>query len=702
MHLQPLLHDLLAAMTAPTQAWSGRDGQVRRLGAHGIYHGDVRVLSQAVLRVDGHEPEVISSGPAGPGAVEVIALVRGVDEPGADPTVRLRRVRTVAPGSVHEVLELTPATVAPVRVPLALHLACDLADMEQVKSGRGAHLRAARTLDDAVVWSGEDGRLVHVAASGADVDLVEPREPVLSWSVEVQPGAPMIIEWELWIDDQGSVVSAAPPAAEWPAPVTEADDRRLPSLLRQSLEDLESLRMSTSATPDEVFLAAGAPWFFTLFGRDSIWGARMMLPLGTELAAGTLRTLAARQGRVTDPGTAEEPGKILHEVRDKPLPLGEAGGELPPLYYGTVDATPLWVCLLHDAWRWGMPSRDVEALLPNMEAALRWMDEFGDADGDGFVEYLDPTGRGLANQGWKDSGDSVQWRDGSLADGPIALCEVQAYAYEAAMGGAALLDAFGRPGGDVWRAWAARLAERFRDQFWISDGGGDYPAIALDGGKRPVDTLTSNVGHLLGTGLLDTEEEALVARRLASSAMDSGYGLRTLSTDAGGYWPMRYHGGAVWTHDTAIAVAGLARCGHTDVAANLIEGLLAAGSEFGYRLPELYSGDARGTVPRVVPYPAACQPQAWSAAAAVLVLKSILGLEVDVPGGSLQVRPLAPSPVGAVRIRGLRIAGHDLDVEVGADGGVHSVRTDAPIDILRGQDVPELDRGRRRRAGART
>jgi glycogen debranching enzyme len=681
MMLQPLLHDLLAATTAPTQAWSGPDGQLRSHGAQGVYHSDVRVLSQAVLLVDGLEPEVISAGAAGPGVVELIALVRGVDDPGADPTVRLRRTRRVTPGSARETVELTAATVGPVRVPLALHLACDLADMDQIKSGRPSAPLPARSHERAVVWSGENGE-VRVEAVEADIDLGEPTAPALEWLVEVRPGEPTTIEWELRAQDHGTVVAAAPTAASWATPVADVDDRRLPALLGQALEDLTALRMSTDLAPNDVFLAAGAPWFLTLFGRDSIWGARMLLPLGTDLAAGTLRTLAARQGTTTDPKTAEEPGKILHEVRAKPLPLGEGDRVLPPLYFGTVDATPLWVCLLQDAWRWGMPSDEVEALLPAMEAALRWMDEHGDGDGDGFLEYLDPTGHGLANQGWKDSGDSVQWRDGSLATGPIALCEVQAYAYEAARGGAALLDAFDRPGADHWRQWAARLQERFRDQFWLSDHAGSYPAIALDADKRPVDTLTSNIGHLLGTGLLDADEEAQVARRLGSATMDSGYGLRTLSTDAGGYWPLRYHGGTVWTHDTAIAIAGLARAGHAEVAASLIEGLLAAGSEFGYRLPELHSGDARGTVPAVVPYPAACRPQAWSAATAVVLLSSIVGLEADVPAGTLQVRPLAPSPVGAVHVSGLRVAGYDLDIDMDAEGNLLAAHTDAPIEII--------------------
>jgi glycogen debranching enzyme len=317
-----------------------------------------------------------------------------------------------------------------------------------------------------------------------------------------------------------------------------------------------------------------------------------------------------------------------------------------------------------------------------MERALAWMTDHGDADGDGFLEYVDTTGRGLANQGWKDSGDSVQWRDGTLATGPIALCEVQAYAHEAALGGAALLDAFGRPGADRWRRWAADLAVRFRERFWVSDDAGRFPAIALDADKRPVDTLTSNIGHLLGTGLLDAEEERAVAGRLGAPDMSSGYGLRTMSTGSDGYWPLRYHGGSVWAHDTAIAVTGLARSGHAAVAADLVAGLLAAGEATGFRLPELYSGyGPRDGVPTLVPYPAACRPQAWSAASAVAVLAATLGLQPDVPRGVLRVRPLTPSPVGAVRAAGLTLAGRPLTVAVDGAGAVVEVAPTARVKV---------------------
>lgn len=281
-----------------------------------------------------------------------------------------------------------------------------------------------------------------------------------------------------------------------------------------------------------------------------------------------MRTLARRQGVRSDRDTQEQPGKILHEVRRSEQTFHDSFG-LPASYYGTVDATPLWVTLLHDAWRWGLAPEEVEQLLPHAESALAWMRDHADADGDGFLEYIDETGRGLANQGWKDSSDGIRYRDGRLAAPPIALCEVQAYAYEAARGGAALLRAFGRPGADRWEEWADRLRERFRAHFWVEDEHGRYPAVALDRDKRPVDSVTSGFGHLLGTGLLDRDESALLAARISAPDLDSGHGLRTLSSASVGYNPYGYHIGSIWPHDTAIAVHGLVRAGFPDEAAPL-------------------------------------------------------------------------------------------------------------------------------------
>ncbi|QAY70513.1 glycogen debranching N-terminal domain-containing protein [Xylanimonas protaetiae] len=662
--LQPLLHDLQVTLRAPSQVWCSPDGQVHPRGLHGVYHADVRVLSEAVVRVDGALPEAVAAGGTGPGTFEASAVLRSIDGPGADPTTLLRRRRTVAPGQVSEELEVSCGTEAPVSGRLTVHVASDLTRTETVKQGLPTTPVAPQATGDGVRWS-DDGADVVVTAPGAQV-TIDDAGATLAWDLQAAPGSPVTVGWSVRSQVAAVVHAPAAPDPEWAVPAVEADDRRLAALVTRSLADLGGLRMSADFAPDETFLAAGAPWFFTLFGRDSIWAARLLLPLGTDLARGTLRTLAARQGTKDDPATAEQPGKILHEVRSQEL-KGEGGMSLPPLYYGTVDATSLWVCLLHDAWRWGMARDDVEALLPALDKALTWMRDHGDADGDGFLDYADATGHGLSNQGWKDSGDSIQWKDGRLAEGPIALSEVQAYAHEAALGGADLLDALGRPGSQEWRDWAAALKARFRQKFWLHDDDGPYVAIALDRHGAAVDSVASNMGHLLGTGILDPDEERAVARRLVSDDMSSGYGLRTLSTTSQGYWPLGYHRGTVWTHDTAIAVVGLAKAGLGAEAGVLARGLLEAAPHFAYQLPELYGGNAVGDGPGPLPYPAACHPQAWSAASAVAILTAALGLDPQ-PDGGLAATPPTPSAIGALRVDGLRVGGRSFRVQASPEG----------------------------------
>ncbi|ALE06761.1 amylo-alpha-1,6-glucosidase [Arthrobacter sp. ERGS1:01] len=657
--LQPLLHDATVALAAPTQTWSGRDGQMIG-GIHGIYHSDSRVFSTRSLRVGGAVPEHISTASVSASDVVFVALARNVDDAAADPRVQVETLRQVSAGRVAESVTIRSTLKEPLSTMVELRLSADFGDMQVVKSGLGAGGNAQSMTAN----PGGAGTLAlahgtvtaDLAADGADI-AVDPATGTitLSWAVEVPAKSQATVHWAADLADTAAVVAGAADFPEWQGAGVESGDSRISRWVERALEDLGALRMCTTARPAEAFLAAGAPWFFTLFGRDSLISARMLLPLGTDLAGSTLRVLAGLQGTGTDNDTAEQPGKIMHELRPKELTIPGEGVTLPPLYYGTVDATALWVTLLVDAWRWGLPDDEVRELLPHMLAALDWIRTDGDSDGDGFLEYADLTGHGLANQGWKDSGDSVQWRDGSLAEGPIALCEVQAYAFEAASGAAELMDHFGLAGGDEWRHWAAGLATRFREQFWIADADGAYPAIALDAHKRPVDTVTSNIGHLLGTGLLNVEEEALVAARLVSPELNSGFGLRTMSTDSAGYWPLSYHGGSVWTHDTAIAIQGLTRAGFPAEAANLSRGLLAAAEAFDYRMPELHSGDSAADARTPAPYPAACRPQAWSAASAIAVVASALDMRPDRNTGTVETSPV--SALGSLSVSGIRIGG---------------------------------------------
>ncbi|WP_128376825.1 glycogen debranching N-terminal domain-containing protein [Streptomyces cavernae] len=669
---QPFLHDAVVTLHAPSFVISRADGQVTG-GADGFFHGDARALARLTVAADGIALAPVSAGLQGADRAAFRAVLRGLGEVTEDPAVALYRRRSVTSGRLEETFEVTNAGARPVSFRLVLEAASDLASMDQVKSGHPQDGIPARATASGLVWSRE-GFAVRLLSTPAP-DALDATAGRLSYDIDLAPGQVRTVLLTCTaVHADGDQFPAAPAEhVPWSTPVLRSADRRLDRWLQQSLADLDRLRLTDPLSTDnpaghtDQFLAAGAPWYLTLFGRDALWAARMLLPLGTDLAAGTLRTLARRQGTLTDPTTEEQPGKILHEVRRTTQQFNDTL-VLPPVYYGTIDATPLWITLLHDAWRWGLAPEEVEQLLPHAEAALSWMREQSDASGDGFLKYVDQTGHGLANQGWKDHDDSIRHRDGRLATPPIALCEVQVYAYEAARGGAALLRAFDRPGADQWEEWADRLAARFRKRFWVRDSQGPYPAVALDRDGRPVDSVTSNIGHLLGTGLLNHEESTLLATRLTAPDLDSGHGLRTLSSESGGFNPYGYHTGSIWPHDTAIAVHGLVRAGFPQAAGSLAAGLLTASADFDARLPELFAGHGTAAGGRPAPYPASCRPQAWAAAASVLVLQAALGLDADVPGGTVTVAPTFAHAYGPLTAAGLQVAGCPLTVTVGADG----------------------------------
>ncbi|MET0673402.1 MAG: glycogen debranching N-terminal domain-containing protein [Microbacterium pygmaeum] len=628
---QPLLSDRVVVLRAPTQAWSGPEGDIGGRPIDGIYHGDVRHIRSVVVTVDGEHPEWISTAAHDASRITFGAVLRSLDDDTPDPKLRLLRTRLVEAGSVGETLSVQSGLPTAVDAVLSVRIEPDFSPLQEVKAGvriaRPAWETSVSEPGSAVVMDAT--RSFAISAPDAQVSA-SPDAVTLEWPVHLDPRGRMDLAWVAALQDASLVVRGADRPVPW-APITQRRpeleaDPRLNRWLEVALGDLDALRMALPQHPDDEFFAAGAPWFLTLFGRDSLWAARLALPVDVGIAASTLRVLARMQGIRDVPATAEQPGKILHELRSAPLAMPGEGIVLPPVYYGTVDATALWVCLLADAVRWGMPEAEVRDLLPALRAALDWLVHHGDNDGDGFIDYLDRTGHGLANQGWKDSGDSIQWRSGELAEGPIALCEVQGYAYEAAIAGADLLERFGEPGAAALRTWAAQLKERFAAAYWVHTPEGSYPAIALDAHKRPVDSLTSNIGHLLGTGILEPDQERDVAALLIEPSMLTGFGVRTMSTGAAGYWPLSYHGGSVWTHDSAIVAHGMARAGLRDQARIVIDDLLAAAEGFAYRVPELHSGDPRSHTAVPTPYPAACRPQAWSAAAAVTAASVLLDL----------------------------------------------------------------------------
>ncbi len=611
--LQPFLHDRTICVYAPSLWVSGTDGQIRE-GIDGVFVADRRVLRQFLLRVNDQEPSAMSASFDGPHGATFVADARLLNDGlTPDPKVRIERRRAATATGGTEHILITNRNRKAVSFTISLDLRVDDTPIATVKDGHGhTDTLPLATTADGYTWGRHNHAVdVRFAPQPDEQDSTGSR-----WHCTLAPGATTTVHLALNATLPEATLIAARNRPHWNV-TSRAADRHLNWLLDRSLKDLSALLMSDAHQPSDIFAAAGAPWYMTLFGRDSLWAARMMLPVAPDLALSTARTLARRQGTSQDSTTKEAPGAILHEQR-----AAEAGIGLPPLYYGSIDATPLFVSLIAECLT-DTTEQAVLALLPSVIAALNWLAQSTELGG-GFLRYESHDG-GLQNQGWKDSGDSIQWMNGDLAEGPVALCEVQAYAYEAAMHGARLLDHFGHDSTD-WRRWAQALRQRFHDAFWIHHRDGSYLALALDRYQRPVDGVASNMGHVLGTGLIDSADERRVVERLMRADLFSGWGIRTLSSNADGFNPVGYHNGSVWVHDTAIIARGMQTSGHTAEAATLALALLDAGTAFQYRYPELFSGDERTLAQVPIPYPASCRPQAWAASSAVVIADILGGL----------------------------------------------------------------------------
>jgi glycogen debranching enzyme len=515
----------------------------------------------------------------------------------------------------------------------------------------------------------------------ADWHRIEPGVPVAG-GIATHPASPGSPPGEGSSVNDGPV--EGPPTADGPAPhqertpvaVERLEARRLPDVDRpeptrfESDDELVNLMLARGLadvtlletggpTPGEAFIAAGVPWFATLFGRDAITTALFLLPVIPGLARTTLEVLARRQATTRDDWRDAEPGKILHELR-----TGEMArtGELPfSPYYGSVDATPLWLLLLAEAHAWTGDDRLVDELWPHALAALAWLE--GPGMRDGFIRYERRSERGLVNQGWKDSHDAIRDRNGATAGAPIALLEVQCYAIAAFRAMARQATRRGEPDLAAHLETAATaLSSRLEGAFWVEDL--DRYAMALDGDGNAADALASNVGHGLWTGTLDRHRAAAVARDLSGPRLSSGWGLRTFAAGQPGFNPLGYHLGTVWPHDTAIAVAGLRRYGYDTEAADLASGLLDAARTFPlYRFPELFCGFDRTDTHVPVAYPVACAPHAWAAASPFLLLRALLGLEANAPARELQiVRPVLPRGLRSLTVTGLRVGDATVDL----------------------------------------
>ncbi|WP_085999044.1 amylo-alpha-1,6-glucosidase [Nocardia higoensis] len=654
---------------------SNRMGDVEPGRPHGLFFRDARVVSRWELLVDGKPAEPLSV--FSPEAFTARFVLRRPPQAGlADSTLLVVRERIVAEG-MHETLILENMGREPTAVTLELHVDADFVDLFAVKEGRAGHHRADVTVGDGeLLLHDRVDRMRGLSVSASVEPTVQPG--TLTWRAVVPVGG----SWQTEIIAQPTLgnqrVQAAVAPGEhygvsapgrkieaWRDTATDivAADPTLTQVLRRTESDLGALQIHDDSGESRPFVAAGAPWFMTLFGRDSLLTAWMALPLAVDLALGTLQQLAELQGRAVDPLTEEEPGRIMHEMRRGPAGGQVLGGQI---YYGTVDATPLFVMLLAECHRWGADEDAIRQLLPAADAALDWITDYGDRDGDGFVEYRRATDRGLINQGWKDSYDGINDAEGHLAEAPIALCEVQGYVHAALLARAELAEAFGEiPLGSRLRERAAELRVKFAEQFWLPERG--WYAIALDGSKRRVDALTSNAAHCLWAGIAEDEHVAELVRQLSGPEMDSGFGLRTLASSMGAFNPMSYHCGSVWPHDTAIGVAGLLRYRHVpgavELATRLATGLLDAAAAFDGRLPELFCGFSRSRFAVPVPYPTSCSPQAWASAAPLLLVRAFLGLDPDVPARTLTLRPRLPAEWGRVSLTELRLGEITVDLE---------------------------------------
>jgi len=658
---------------------SGPSGDIGAAGGHGLVVKDTRFLDHLELRVDGETTEPLTVEHIGPHAATFVTRRR--PRPGlADSTILVVRRRYVGNGMVEDVT-LENLSAWAVTVTLTLTASSDFAGLFDVKEGRldksadGIEVTTDETTLRRRIDRG-DSRAVEISAtgdyqvfrSGLVWHLTVPPRATTAFTLRVVPvfrGVPLRSPYDQEVPRRESHPAREHRRWRERSPVVSAADPRLHRLVRNSTEDLSGLRITDPRHPRRIVLAAGAPWFMTIFGRDALLTSWMLLPLDARVARGTLETLAETQGRVVDPRTEEQPGRILHEIRSGLLDESNEGEETA--YYGSVDATPLFVMLAGELHRWGATAPEMARLMPHVRRALDWIEDYGDVDGDGFVEYERATDRGLVNQGWKDSFDGITYASGALAVAPLALAEVQGYVYAALLAGARL----SRVAEDDDRARrleerAATLKRRFDERFWLPDRG--YYALALDADKRPVDALASNMGHCLWTGIIEEEHAPAVAAALMSPDMFTGFGVRTLSASDGAYNPMSYHNGSVWPHDNAIIAAGLRRYGFAAEANRVILALLDAAEGFGDRLPELYCGFDRDEFAHPVPYPTSCSPQAWAAAAPLLLVRTLCGLEVDLPRGLLGLEPHVPEQLLPLSVEQLHIGRDMVGVAVDASG----------------------------------
>lgn len=687
------------------------DGQLDEDGFYGYFFRDTRVLSTYRLGVAGHPWQLLGRAQLRHDEAQwhyenpLLRSPAGEVEGGSLQLTLRRRLST----ALHDDLRLLSFLRQPMPIRLTLHLDSDFADIFQVHDQTISprlgvqHLPSDRRLElryehqgfrrglrltfdargPAPVFVG--GRVVFELelGPGADWQCCVEAAPILDGDPKPFPGDPH--------QDASSSRAVAGPAAWEPARERGLAVNAVPLLARpvaRGYADLHALAMHQPK--QKPYVAAGAPWFYTLFGRDPLMAGLMAGLAGSWLLEGALAALAARQAQTRDDFRDAQPGKILHEARWGELSWEHAVVQ-SPYYYGTADAPALFCLALWQAWRWTGDRHLLEEYIEPARAALRWCEELGDLDGDGFIEYITRSPRGYRNQGWKDSGEAIVFADGRLADPPIALVEIQGYWFAARLAMAELADVLGDAAEAArLRADAERLRALVEERFWMPEAG--FYALALDCDKRQVDSISSNPGQLLWTGLPKPERAAQLATRLMQPDMSSGWGLRTLSSANPAYNPLAYQIGSVWPHDTVLSAAGLWRYGLREQAGTLLQATLEAANSFEHeRLPELFCGFDR-SVGLPVPYARANSPQAWAAAAPILAVQLFLGLVPDAPRRRCWCAPDLPSWLQSLEVTGVAIGNGTLDIHVVRDAGQTRIeRLDAQnLQVIRGEVAAPL------------
>jgi glycogen debranching enzyme len=648
----------------------------------GLFYRDTRHLSGLEFLIDGQRPLFLSS------ALENDNVVLTVDLSNPDifergkivlprETLHVRRSKFLWDGACYERFSIHNFDALSRRCWLTFNLEADFRDLFEIRG-----LQRLRRGEVSVTAAGEKLQFQYHGLDGIERQTAvwfEPKPERLTesqalYALDLKPGE----QFSIVLSIRCAVADAVPEPFSQPyraarraaqiasklgGTVTSSNALANRMLHRAGAD----LAMLITETPDGPYPYAGTPWFSTPFGRDGIITALQTLWIDPDLARGVLRFLARTQARVSDARVDAEPGKILHETRACEM---ANLGEVPfGRYYGSIDSTPLFILLASRYFQRTGDQATIRELWPHLEAGLRWIDRFGDRDGDGFVEYYRESENGLVNQGWKDSHDSVFHADGTLATGPIALCEVQAYVYAAKEGAAMLARMLGdHARADTLANDAEALRRNFEDRFWCEDLGA-Y-AIALDGDKKPCRVRSSNAGQVLFCGIASPGRAARVAETLMTPEMFSGWGVRTLASDAPRFNPMSYHNGSIWPHDNALIALGLGRYGFKRAAAAILGGMFdAAGHMELMRLPELFCGFARrrGTAPTL--YPVACQPQAWASAAPFALLEACLGIACDHERREIRFHnPFLPRFLEEIRIRNLNLDGASADLRLRRSG----------------------------------